>query len=193
MKKETRQDISNFLHLLRNVCKESDSLTAAKSSAAVTDSSLGVQSLLESVCECGSCLHEQSSCSGAGDDDVAALDSEPVAVPIRPPAEWCLDICPKQWNNSNILKMKLVHLQRSQIEISCKDGTRRRYCNRQWLYKYIKLQQGPYYLPCALFPVVQSTRCRAQSLTSCPLTDWKDAVSILRVHSGLEYRHNVTH
>lgn len=38
-----------------------------------------------------------------------------------------------------------------------------------------------------LFPVSQSTSGRAQTLISYPLTDCKDAVSILKVHSGLEY------
>lgn len=77
-------------------------------------------------------------------------------------------------------------------EKSRKDGKRRRYCNRQWFERfpfisYSQSQQGLYCLPCVLFPVPQSTSGRAQSLISRPLTDWKDAVSILNVHSGLEY------
>ena len=43
------------------------------------------------------------------------------------------------------------------------------------------------FLTGVLFSVVQSTSGRAQSLISHLFTDWKDAVSILNVHSGLEF------
>ena len=55
------------------------------------------------------------------------------------------------------------------------------------IHLYLSQNHSLSCLACMVFSVVQSTSGHAHSLVSRPFTDRKDAVSILKVHSGLEF------
>ena len=73
-----------------------------------------------------------------------------------------------------------------------KSGIKRRCCSRGWFdsydfISYSKQHDGLCCLYCILFPVTPTSGSRAKALISQPYCNWKDAVSNLKHHSGLQY------